>query len=55
MLLIGRLKDGFRAPLTSLWKLILQANEFTSEMLLFLWCPNDILSIFVYFDSWIAT
>ena len=55
MLFNGRLRGGFRTPLTSVWEPFLQANECTTEVLLFLWCQNDVLSIFVYFDSSIAT
>ena len=55
MLFNGRLRGGFRTPLTSVWEPFLQANECTTEVLLFLLCQNDVLSIFVYFDSSIAT
>ena len=44
ILFIGRLTGGFRTLLTSVWELIYRLmNE--PEVLLFLWCKNDILSI----------
>ena len=45
-----RIQDTFKVCVGA----FLQVNKRTSEVLLFLWCQNDILSIFVYFDSYTA-
>ena len=42
-----QIKDTFNICMGA----FLQVNECTPEVLLFLWCQNDILSIFAYFDS----